>query len=50
MDESVYNNVIDALVDEFGKDVVLSKRVQLYFDPARPQEDIQHLEQASLWQ
>ena len=25
MDESIYNNVIDALVDEFGKDVVLSK-------------------------
>ena len=24
MDESVYNNVIDALIDEFGKDVVLS--------------------------
>ena len=25
MDESVYNNVIDALIAEFGKDVVLSK-------------------------
>lgn len=25
MDESVYNNIIDALIDEFGKEIVFSK-------------------------
>ena len=25
MNESIYNNVIDALISEFGKDIVLSR-------------------------
>ena len=32
MNESVYNAVIDALVDEFGKDVVLSTKFDYTFE------------------
>lgn len=39
MDESVYNNVIDALVDEFGKDVVLSKE----FNYTLTQQDLKKI-------
>ena len=39
MDESVYNNVIDALVDEFGKDVALSKE----FNYTLTQQDLKKI-------
>ena len=28
IDESVYNNIIDALITEFGKEIVLSKKFE----------------------
>jgi hypothetical protein len=39
MDESVYNAVIDALIDEFGKDIVLSKA----FNYTLTQEDLKKI-------
>ena len=39
MDESVYNNVIDVLIDEFGKDVVLSKK----FNYTLTQQDLKKI-------
>ena len=39
MNESVYNAVIDALVDEFGKDVVLSTK----FDYTLTQQDLKKI-------
>ena len=39
MDESVYNNVIDALIAEFGKDVVLSKE----FNYTLTQQDLKKI-------